>query len=219
MLQYAGGICEVVTNEDTPPFSSHRLRASGLNKVNCINHVSRWTGALAIAGATGFVVIVIILHLLQPDYQPVNQLMSELALGKHGGAMLVAFFSIAASTFSIALGIAKSPGSPWLRAALTVASLGFLGAGVFPLGETGTLHISFIAMAFVATVLAMYLFPSVIKNRTDSRNKWVSWCLACGTVVGVLLGQTVLPIGVGQRLAGACVVAWLYFTGMRLYNS
>lgn len=176
----------------------------------------RWAGALAIAGAIGFVVVVILLHVLQPGYDLVHQLMSELALGAYGWAMLLAFLLIAAATLSLALGIAQVQYSPWLQVVLAVAALGFLGAGVFPLGRASEWHIALIAIAFVAVVLAMYLLPSVAPAQFGGKAKGVSWCLAGGTALSVFLGHSILPIGVGQRLAAACVVIWLCFTGARL---
>jgi hypothetical protein len=114
-------------------------------------------GGFAIAGAVGFVVVVGGLHVLQPRYDLVHQLMSELALGAYGWAMLFAFLFIAVSTLSVAVGIAQVQRSPSLEMVLALAVLGFLGAGVFPLGRASEWHIALIAIAFVAIVLAMYL--------------------------------------------------------------
>ena len=179
----------------------------------------RWAGALAIAGAVGFVVIVGALHGLQPGYDIVHQLMSELALGAYGWAMLIAFVSLAVATASVAFGIACLQRAPWLQLVLAIATLSFLGAGVFTLGEAAAWHIALIAVAFVATVLAMYLVPSIVPALLGGRHKWVSWCLAAGTALSVFLGHSVLPVGVGQRLAAACVIMWLCFAGTRLRRS
>ena len=184
--------------------------------MKAIASATRWAGGLAIAGAIGFVVVVSILHVLQPDYDFTHQLMSELALGAYGWATLPAFFLIAASTFSLALGIGQLQRAPWLQAVLIVAGLGFLGAGVFPLGQASEWHIALIAIAFVAVVLAMYLVPSAVPVQFGGEVKMVSWCLAAGTALSVLLGHSLLPIGVGQRLAAVCVVTWLCFAGIRL---
>jgi hypothetical membrane protein len=178
--------------------------------------IPRWAGALAIAGAAGFVAVVSILHVLQPGYDPVHQLMSELALGPYGWAMFLAFALIAGSTLSLGLGIAGVQRAPVLQAVLAVAALGFVGAGVFPLGRASEWHISLIAVAFVAVVLAMYLLPTLSAARFGGNAGKVSWLLAAGTALGVFLGHSILPIGVGQRLAAACVVAWLCFVGARL---
>jgi hypothetical membrane protein len=171
---------------------------------------------LTIAGALGFIVVVGTLHVLQPGYDLAHQLMSELALGAYGWAMLLAFLFIAASTLFLALGIARVQRSPWLQVVLAVATVGFLGAGLFPLGRASEWHISLIAIAFIAVVLAMYLLPSVAPSQFGGKATWVSWSLAGGTALSVFLGHSILPIGVGQRLAAACVVTWLCFTGTRL---
>jgi len=173
-------------------------------------------GGLAIAGALGFVLTVSILHMLQPGYDFAHQLMSELALGAYGWAMLFAFLFIAASTVSLAIGIAQVQRSPWLQVALGVAALGFLGAGVFPLGRASELHISLIAIAFVGLVVAMYLAPSEAAALFGGRVRYVSWGLAGVTALSVFLGHSILPIGVGQRLAAGSVVIWLCFAGARL---
>jgi hypothetical membrane protein len=174
---------------------------------------------LAIVGAIGFVGVVSILHVLQPGYDLVHQLMSELALGAHGWAMLVAFLLIGTSALSVALGVAHIQRAPWLQLVLAVAALGFLGAGVFPLGRASEWHIALIAIGFIAVVLAMYLLPSAVPTRFGGTARNVSWCLAGGTAVSVFLGQSILPIGAGQRLAAACVVIWLCFVGARLHRS
>lgn len=180
---------------------------------------SQWPGALTIAGAIGFSVVVSTLHVLQPGYDEVHQLMSELALGAHGWAMFPAFLFIAVSPLSLGVGIAQVQRAPWLQGVLVVAALGFLGAGVFPLGRASELHIALIAIAFVALVLAMYLVPSVVPALFSGKAKGVSWCLPGGTALSVFLGHAILPIGVGQRLAAACIVTWLCFAGARLRSS
>lgn len=85
-------------------------------------YVPRWVGALTMTGALGFVVVVGALHVLQPGYAPAHQLMSELALGAYGWAMLAAFLFIAVSTLSVALGVGQR-----LAAACVVIWLCFAG--------------------------------------------------------------------------------------------
>ena len=75
-----------------------------------------------------------------------------------------------------------------------------------PLGRASEWHIALIAVAFVAVVLAMYLLPSVAPAQFGGKARGVSWGLAGGTALSVFLGHSILPIGVGQRLAAACVV-------------
>lgn len=82
----------------------------------------RAAGALTIAGALGFTVTVLVLHFVQTGYDPVHQLMSELAQGRHRWAMLLAFSFLAASTL-LPMGIGQR-----LAAACVVLWLCLAGA-------------------------------------------------------------------------------------------
>jgi len=167
-------------------------------------------------GVATFAATVMVLHLLQPDHQATYQLMSELALGRHGWAMAVAFAGLALAVFGIQVAIAAFEASRGLRFLLMVAAAFFLAAGLFPLGDTSEIHIAAIAAAFVLSVLAMYLFPSNAGRASAAAPRVVSWSLAAGIAVSVALGHSVLPIGIAQRLAAACLLAWLAILGWRL---
>ena len=175
-----------------------------------------WGAAAAMVGVATFAATVMVLHLLQPDYQATYQLMSELALGRHGWAMAVAFAGLALAVFGIQVAIAAFEASRGLRLLLMVAAAFFLAAGLFPLGDTSEIHIAAIAAAFVLSVLAMYLFPSNAGRASAAAPRAVSWSLAAGIAVSVALGHSVLPIGIAQRLAAACLLAWLAILGWRL---
>lgn len=71
--------------------------------------------SLVLGGVTVFILVVSALHALQEDYDPVNQLMSELALGQYGKFMVVAFWGIAVAVFSIQALIGSSEASMSLR--------------------------------------------------------------------------------------------------------
>lgn len=178
-----------------------------------------WGVSATIVGVVTFVTVVLILHLLQPDYEPQYQLMSELALGRHGWAMLVAFLGLATAIFGLQMAIAEFGGSYGYRGLLGAAAVLFLAAGIFPLGETTLIHISAIAAAFVFSVLSMYLFPTSAGRASGAGPRAVSWPLAAGVAVSVVLGHSVLPMGVAQRLAAACLLVWLGIVSWKLYRS
>ena len=165
-----------------------------------------------------FVVTVVTLHFLQPAYDPVHQLMSELALGPYGWAMLLAFVGLALAVFGVQAALGGFGGSLHLRFLLSAAALCFLAAGVVPLEVNSDLHIAAIATAFVLSVLAMYLFPSGAGRAASAAPRPLSWCLAAGVAVSVGLGHSVLPMGIGQRLAAICLIAWLAILGWRFAN-
>jgi hypothetical protein len=168
-----------------------------------------------LAGLALFLAPVVALHILQPGYDPSNQLMSELALGPFGWAMVIAFAGLALAVFGVFLATAGVGASPWLRLILAAAALSFLAAGIFPLGATSEIHIAAIATAFVLSVLAMYLFPASAGRAAAAASRPISWSLAAGVAVSVALGHSVLPMGIGQRLAALCLLAWLLVLGVR----
>jgi hypothetical protein len=166
----------------------------------------RWAAVATLTGIAIFLVTVVTLHAVQPGYDPRSQLMSELALGRYGDFMLLAFAGLSLSALGILLGLPT--GASWLKGVLGAASASFLTAGVFPLGETSEIHIAAIATAFVLSVLAMYLFPTGAGAAAEAAPRRVSWPLAAGVAAGVFLGHSALPMGIGQRLAALCLLAW-----------
>lgn len=62
-------------------------------------------GLAALAGVATFVVVVVALHLVQPGYDPAQQLMSELALGPHGSAMILAFTGVGVALLGVQLAV------------------------------------------------------------------------------------------------------------------
>lgn len=174
-------------------------------------------GAMAtLVGVATFVSTVVVLHLLQPGYEPMHQLMSELALGPYGWAMLVAFGSLAIAVFGVQIAIGEFGATRGFRFLLAAAAVCFLAAGVFPLGDFSEIHIAAIAGAFVLSVLAMYLFPSNAGRASFAAPRTVSWPLAASVAVSVALGHSIVPIGIGQRFAAGFLLLWLAILGWKL---
>jgi hypothetical membrane protein len=165
------------------------------------NPTQHLAGGISIVGAAAFVIIVAVLHLLQPAYDGRYQLMSELALGPHGWAMLPAFGCLAVSVAGVQQGLLSLRAHWPIQFLLVTAAVCLLGAGVFRLGDATELHVALVAVAFVLLVLAMYLAPSQVRDLSSPRVKAVSWALAVATAFGVLGGHSVLPLGIGQLRA------------------
>ena len=177
---------------------------------------NRLGGVLAIVGVTGFIVIVLFLHLIQVDYEPARQLMSELAFGRYGWWMMPAFFFLASSMLGLRIGLVSKGSNPVLGLVVIGAALCFAGAGFFPLGRASQIHIVLVAMAFVLSVLVMYLFPSLAGSASRLVSKPVSWGLAAAVAFSVASGHSLLPMGIGQRLAAAFLLIWLVLVGWKL---
>ena len=87
-----------------------------------------WGAVATMIGVAMFVIVVLMLHLIQSEYQPRHQLMSELALGQHGWAMFMAFLGLATAVFGVQAAIAAFGGSYGYRVLLGAAALFFLTA-------------------------------------------------------------------------------------------
>ena len=162
-------------------------------------------GVICVAGVAGFLMVVIPLHLVQSDYNPWHQMMSELALGPHGQFMLLAFASIAAAFGGMAMGLAASNTPRFMSILAATAGLTFLGAGIFRLDNAIEMHVALIATAFVLSGLAMYLLPACVPGASRAG----SWTLGAATAISVLSGHLFMPMGLAQRLAAACILIWL----------
>ncbi len=177
---------------------------------------SKNTGWIVIGGAIGFILIVIYLHIVQPDYDPVNQLMSELALGRHGSLMLLAFSSFGLSLFTAQVGLHQRKSPTIIRLFLVIAAISLAGAGVFRLGSATVLHIVLVAIAFVFIVLVMYLLPREVSAFNSPTHRLISWTLGACTATFVALSQHIVPVGIGQRVAALCILMWLVWFGYTL---
>lgn len=51
---------------------------------------------------------VVVLHVLRPEFNPVNHAVSNYAVGPYGYLMTAAFYALALSVFALALGLARS---------------------------------------------------------------------------------------------------------------
>ena len=171
-----------------------------------------------VAGVATFVLVVSLLHVLQPHYRSRYQLMSELALGRHGWLMLFAFLGLATAVFALQAAIARCGTARGYRMLLMLAAACFLAAGIFPLGAASMIHIITITVAFVLSVLAMYLFPTAAGKASAAGPKWLSWPLAAGIAAIIGMGNVLLSMGIAQRLAATCFLVWLGVVGLRLWR-
>jgi hypothetical protein len=142
--------------------------------------------------------------------------MSELALGRHGSFMLLAFLSFALSVFTAQNGLHQRKSPAIIRLFLVIAAISLLGAGVFRLGSATELHITLVAIAFVLIVLVMFLLPRNVAAFKTPTHTLISWTLGACTTTCVALGQNIVPLGIGQRGAALCILLWLVWVGYSL---
>lgn len=185
-----------------------------------------WLALIAIGGIAYFVVAVVVLHVLRPEFNPVNHAVSNYAIGPYGYLMTVAFYALALSVFALALGLARSMVLT-RRARLTVlllniASVGMIVMGIFP-GDvhalhppatiTGVVHWTTAGVSFSSIMIAAFLLSNCFK--TDER--WQAFqrstlVLAIAMVVALLVyGVMALIgwIGIGQRIYISVSLMWM----------
>ena len=182
-------------------------------------HNPKVCGVVTMTGVGSFLAIVSYLQTVQTDYDSAQQLMSELALGARGGVMLFAFLALAIALLSLAVGLAFQGSQLVLKVVLAFAAICFVGAGMFPLGAATELHIALVALAFIASGLAMYLLPSCAAGFQTRSYRFASWGLLAALVLSVALGHSVVSIGIAQRLAATALLAWLTLFSWRLVRS
>ena len=156
-----------------------------------------------------FVLVVSVLQSTQVDYDAQAQFISELALGRGGEWLRLAFVALATALAVVANGLRPSPAPRWLIALLFAAAVCFVTAGGITLEVSADAHIALVAIAFICCGTAMYALSrskSVIRRRFIrilSSSCTVTLCGAVG------LGSQWIDGGLAQRLAASALLCWL----------
>lgn len=171
---------------------------------------------ITFSGIAGFLISVVFLHIKQipTGYDPATQLMSELALGKQGFVMLFAFLSLALASAGAECILRFNKAPLIMSVLLALAALSFAGAGYFKLGQATEIHISLVGFAFILLGLSMYLTPRLVHGFHSLKAYTICWGLCVGTALSVVLGQGILPMGIAQRLAAACILVWFFWLAL-----
>jgi hypothetical protein len=164
----------------------------------------------------GFLTVVVLLHLVQPDYDVRHEPISALALGPWGDAMVLAFVFLASSLFGVQQGLRDKGVSAVPCILLLGAAVAMLGAGIFPLGRASFLHVAIVNLGSTLLVVAMYLLPARAGLLRSRGMQFECWLLAAGVIASVASLPWGVPLGVGQRLAVGCVLVWSCLVGRRL---
>jgi hypothetical protein len=180
--------------------------------------ISRIAGIGVLLGVACFTAIIIVLHFVQPEYQAARQLMSELADGRGGGAVIAAFVTLAAASVCAERGLSEHRAGPSMRLLLVLSAAGFLGAGVFKLSVFPVAHVTAIVGAFASLTTTMLLSPRHSGIAGVSSSRKVAWSLAAGAILGVASVGYGAPLGVVQRASAVCVLSWLALVGIDLVS-
>jgi Protein of unknown function (DUF998) len=134
-------------------------------------HITFWLAAL-------FLVLLAVLHILKPEYDPSWRMVSEYEIGRFGWAMQLAFFSLATASVSAIAAVwsqAKSIIGYVGLVLLLVAATGIIIGGIFPsdpittdpdaLSASGKMHILGAQLGIPSIPIAMTLVSWALTRR------------------------------------------------------
>jgi hypothetical membrane protein len=188
-----------------------------------------------------FVGIVLVLHFLAADQNPIDLLVSQYANSGFGWLMNVGFGLAAIGVLSLSAGLWRTLPRTRLAtnsvALIALVGVGFAGLGVFPEDvplADGTVSYTFsgrmhgVASAVMFTALLVVVFVLLRVFAEDPRwegfaqtTRNFAWAILVLFVASNLV-SIVTPPGTGgvaglvQRVSGAAFVAWLFLTARRL---
>lgn len=197
---------------------------------------SKQVAALAtvvLLASTYFGIIIIALHFLRPDYNPISEPTSRYAVGPYGFLMTSAFLSMSLATWALVIGLYRGLSKP-ARSRIGLGLLGIWGIGLliammFPIDlegapqtTSGTIHringpLVFLSLT-AGTILVSRPFKQDARWRPFQRSALIlSLIMLTATIATLLNVVTGLGFaGLCQRIVLAVFVAWLLLTAARL---
>ena len=199
-------------------------------------------GLLAVASVVYYVLIVLAMHVLQPELDPRHIPMSVYVLGPYGFLMTTTFFALAAGLLGVSIGLSQTlPRTRLTKVAVAVtviACAGFLIAGIFqtdwppPMRSTSSqLHGLGGLVAFPAVVIASVLFSLTFRSDEFWRRvSVVALALSAGIVAAfasfygliaanISAGVEDRPaefLGLVQRIILGLLFVWMIVVGRHL---
>lgn len=188
--------------------------------------------AIALAGFWYFAFVVLLLHGLRPDSNPLNHFVSEYAVGPYGWLMTSAFFGLSLGSVALLLALYRGisrEGRSWVGLLLlAVWCVGTFLAGMYktdlypgPETAAGKTHSLVSLIAFVSLILSA-LFLLRFRKDAAWRPYYRTYLIMGITLLlsfkafflTILVGNDV--VGLLQRIFLAMVLTWLIGTALRL---
>jgi hypothetical protein len=188
-------------------------------------------GRLTIASVSYWLTIIIAMHVLEPEFNPMQVPMSAYVAGAYGGWMTTTFFALAIALIATAFGLCatlRTDVLAWISFLLfIVAAVGVVVAGIFPGIIDGHSSVHWHAIgsqfAFPGMALGSLLFSlSFFSVSRRQRIAVPALTLSVGVVLAFLLWPS--PISAGrdglvQRIFFALMIPWFVLVGMHLMRT
>jgi hypothetical protein len=187
---------------------------------------------VAIVGTACFVALIVALHFLSPEFDPIERPTSEYAQGPFGYLMTAAFVSLSLSTWALVIGLRRDLSGPAQSRLglvfLGVWGIGLLVAATFPIDLdgapqtlAGTIHringpLTFLSL-IIGTNLVSRGFKQDVRWRPIHRFASVlALIMIVEFVAGGMAVATETGAGIAQRILVITLATWFVLTAVRL---
>src|SRR5574341_54496 len=190
---------------------------------------SKQTAAMATMALIGigyFVIAVVTLHFLRPDYNPIRNFISDYATGPYGFVLTSALFGMSLGSLALVIGlyqILSQSRRPWIGLIfLGLWAAAIMVAGIFrgdlegaPETPSGGIHVFAALLAYLCLVPAAIVLSSRFKKDERWRPYHSMSLIGSLVVLVTFIGFFVIVLasdmegGLIQRVLTAAQVAWL----------
>ena len=174
---------------------------------------------VALVSAAYFVIVIVVLHLLEPEFDPRFRFMSEYALGEYGWLMTSDFVALGLIPFAVAVGLRhvhqSSRGARIGFGLLVVAAIFIWLAGVF---KDSIQHLLAGVVAFPSMLMAVSLLSWTFRRAAEWHDLHrVGLLIAVGMLATFLsmVADVGMP-GLQQRVFIFLFLLWLSIVALRL---
>jgi len=179
-----------------------------------------------------FVMALLLMHAIRPDYTVIDHMISDYAVGPTGWIMTTAFASLALGCLALAIGLFRNGPTSWLgrigASLLIVAFLGLVVTALFPTDletapttQTGNIH----TISFLVNVVSIFVSTLCLAlsygGSPDWRGHRTPALIFAGLLAVAFVGQFLTlhrgaPYGIANRLFVAILMAWLILNSVWL---
>ena len=199
---------------------------------------------LGLAGLSCFVATVVALHWLQPQLNPVNEVVSYYVHGAWGWLLTVGLIGLGIGSLALTIGVGRAVVGPGVRAGwwlLAIWSIGVLLSGIFaadppgnwdrPPSRAGMIHGNAALIAILTLPIAALVLARSFRHDLQWRRKGtlllilaVATVLSMGAFMTSLVPVIVSPgppwlLGFTERILLGVYVVWLWVLAVGLLQA
>ena len=192
-----------------------------------------WLTAISLTAISAFAILIIVLHFLRPDLDPIHRPTSEYAVGEFSYLMTTAFFCMSIATFALVVSLNKTIGrkaksligliflTVWAVAVLVALSFPIDPEGA-PTTTAGRIHQTNGPIAFLSLTIGVFLVSIRFKHDENMRSLYHTALILSLIMLLLFISVAVsLSIGLGlegifQRIYLIVVIVWFILVLIRI---